>query len=122
MTDPELGGELVVHLLYSRTRAHILHLTTNSYSEHVALQEYYEKIVDLADALAENMQGKVGFLEYDGIEDMDWGEHSKSMLLALRSWIDTHRQDVSDESDVQNQIDEILAQISRTYYKVEMLG
>lgn len=122
MTDPELGGEFVVHLLYSRTRAHILHLTTTSYAEHVALQEYYEKIVDLADALAENMQGKTGILEYDGIEDLDWGENGMSLMLVLRNWIDTHRKEISDESDVQNQIDEVQALISRTYYKLETLS
>lgn len=122
MTDPDLGGELVVRLFHARTRAHILHLQTRSYSEHKALNEFYDQIVGLADALAENMQGKAGILAYDDISEPDWGRDSKVLLLSLSAWIQENRGDISDATDVQNQIDEVMALISQTFYKIEMLG
>lgn len=36
-----------------RTAAHLIHLTTKSYAEHVALDEFYTGLVDLVDTFAE---------------------------------------------------------------------
>lgn len=122
MTDPELGGELIVRLFTARTQAHVFHLQTPSYAEHKALEDFYTDIVGLADALAENMQGKTGVLDYSDPGLGDPPEDSLKMLLALRRWISDNRADVSDESDVQNQIDEVQSLISSTYYKIETLS
>ncbi len=46
-----------------RTVTHILHLKTKSYSEHKALNEFYDGIADLADDLAEATQGQYGLLD-----------------------------------------------------------
>lgn len=46
-----------------RTVTHIQHLKTKSYSEHKALNEFYDGIVDLADDLAEATQGQYGLLD-----------------------------------------------------------
>ena len=51
-------NEYVGTLMQSRNQAHIFHLQTSSYSQHIALQEYYEGIVDLIDSLVEAYQGK----------------------------------------------------------------
>jgi len=40
-------------LFASRTQAHIFHLQTTSYAQHIALGEYYGGIVDLVDGLTE---------------------------------------------------------------------
>lgn len=127
MVNKTLGGELVYRLFESRTDAHILHLKTRSYSEHKALEEYYTRIVDLTDALAENMQGRVGILDYTEPEDEeseDYADENEAnkMLLDLLLWVSENREKVSDQSDIQNQIDEIVALISSTYYKIETLS
>ena len=39
-------GEFFLKLLHAATNGHILHLQTKSYSEHKALQKYYEELPD----------------------------------------------------------------------------
>ena len=50
-------------LFASRSQAHIYHLQTKSYAEHVALQAYYEGIVDMIDSIVEAYQGKHGIIK-----------------------------------------------------------
>jgi hypothetical protein len=51
-------SEMVCRLLHSQTQVHIFHLQTKSYSEHKALQGYYEGIDALVDGVIESYQGK----------------------------------------------------------------
>jgi hypothetical protein len=44
-------------LFHSGTNAHFMHLQTDSYAKHKALQKYYEGIIDLVDTWAETYQG-----------------------------------------------------------------
>ena len=53
----EQFGSFIGTLFQSRTQAHIMHLQSNSYAQHVALQGYYEEIVDIIDSLVESYQG-----------------------------------------------------------------
>jgi hypothetical protein len=57
-------NEYIGLLLQSRTQTHIFHLQTKSYAKHVALQSYYEDIVDLIDDIVEAYQSS-----YDIITD-----------------------------------------------------
>jgi hypothetical protein len=45
---------MVSILLHSQTQVHIFHLQTKSYSEHKALQGYYEGIDALVDGIIES--------------------------------------------------------------------
>ena len=56
-------GEFIATLFLSRELAHRYHLSTKSYSQHKALQHFYEDILDLTDDLAEMVQGAHGILE-----------------------------------------------------------
>lgn len=56
-------AEIVGQLFAARTYAHNCHLKTSSYSKHMALNEFYDGIVDLADSLAEAAQGVYGKLD-----------------------------------------------------------
>ena len=55
--------EMISLLLHSRTQVHTLHLQTESYPEHMALNGYYDGIGDLFDGLVESYQGKYGILK-----------------------------------------------------------
>ena len=55
-------AEMISLLLHSRTQTHTLHLQTDSFSEHMALNGYYDGIVDLVDGLVESFQGKYGII------------------------------------------------------------
>lgn len=57
---------LLTEILRMRDQAHILHLQTNSYAEHNALQVMYEGLVDIFDRLIETYQGKYGRIYFQG--------------------------------------------------------
>jgi len=54
--------KLVSLLFNARTNAHIAHLQTKSYAQHIALNELYEGILGIADSFAESAQGTQGIL------------------------------------------------------------
>ena len=54
--------KLVSLLFNARTNAHIAHLQTKSYAQHIALGDLYEGILDIADSFAESAQGTQGIL------------------------------------------------------------
>lgn len=51
------ASQLVGHLFLSRDVAHSVHLNTRSFSKHMALNTFYDEIIDLADKFAEAYQG-----------------------------------------------------------------
>ena len=56
------ASKFVGMLMNSRSQAHSFHLTTQSYAQHNALQNYYESIVPLLDDWAEAYMGRYGRL------------------------------------------------------------
>ena len=52
----EQFGTFIGTLMQSRNQAHIYHLQTNSFAQHMALQCYYEGIIPLFDGLVESYQ------------------------------------------------------------------
>lgn len=58
----EAAAKIVARMFADRTYTHMKHLSTGNYSEHIALDEFYGCVVDLADKFAETAQGKFGKL------------------------------------------------------------
>ena len=50
-------GDFIGQLFLARDVAHSVHLNTRSYAKHKALNEFYTKVVELADTFAEAYQG-----------------------------------------------------------------
>lgn len=122
ITTPEAAAEFVMRLIIAGDHAHILHFKTRSYAQHVALGSFYEEIEELLDGLAESVQGKVGILDYPTDLQVPLAATPIKFLRELNAYIQDKREEVSSESDVQNQIDEIVTLISQTYYKIETLS
>ena len=68
MNEQDTIAKMIGILFYSRTYAHMAHLKTSSFAKHKALNEFYDEIVDLADTLAEAVQGKYDKLDIPYIE------------------------------------------------------
>lgn len=64
-------AEIIGVMFMSRTYAHMAHLKTGSFSQHKALNEFYDGVVDLADSLAEASQGLFGRLDIPFVDMMD---------------------------------------------------
>lgn len=117
---PSIAG-LIMQLFHARTNAHVQHLRTRSYAAHVALNEFYDSIVGLTDALAEAYQGREGILDYP---ELPYKAESDPIMMirGLRRYIDENRLSMCSESEIQNLIDEIVAQMDSTLYKLENLS
>ena len=107
-------------LLHSRNQVHIYHLQTKSFSEHSALNTYYDSIGDLFDGLVESYQGKYGIIgkyECDGFDSYSSNEQVVNYFKKMTEEIEDLRQSVK-ESYLQNQIDGVVELIYSTIYKL----
>jgi hypothetical protein len=114
---------MVSTLLHSRTQVHIFHLQTKSYSEHKALQKYYEGIDGLVDGIIESYQGKYDIIKnYDSTKPEDYksSEQVINYFKSLDTMINSVRKNVK-ESFIQNQIDTVQELIYSTLYKLRFL-
>ena len=117
------AAELVMRCFHARTAAHVFHLGTKSYAEHKALNDFYDDIVGLVDTFAETYQGLYGLLPLNGTAYAP-GMNPKAMLAGLLGWIQANRYDAAAKTDtaLQNIIDEIVALIAQTSYKLKFLA
>jgi hypothetical protein len=115
--------EMVSILLHSQTQVHIFHLQTKSYSEHKALQNYYEGIDGLVDGVIESYQGKYDVLTgYKSIKTEEYKSNEQIIkyFKSLDSMVEKNRKEIK-ESFIQNQIDTIQELIYSTLYKLRFL-
>lgn len=116
--------EMVCQLLHSQTQVHIFHLGTKSYSEHKALQGYYEGIDALTDGLIESYQGKYGLLSnYKSYKNQSY-KNKNQVLKYFTGLLNTieEKRDCCDDSYIQNQIDTVQELIYSTMYKLKFLN
>jgi hypothetical protein len=118
-------AEFVSTLLASRTQAHIYHWQAQgqgSYAAHKALNEYYDEIVGLVDELVETYQGKYGII-YGYLPTAIIKEDGSYRMYfeALSKYVDIKRQTLTQDSYIQNQIDEITGLVESTKYKLKNL-
>jgi hypothetical protein len=98
-------------------------LQTKTYSEHKALQKYYEGIDGLVDGIVESYQGKYEIITgYKTIKTVDYKstEQVISYFKELDENIEKNRTSVK-ESYIQNQIDTVQELIYSTLYKLRFL-
>ncbi len=119
-SDPVM--QFTMCLLHSVTNAHILHLTTKSYAEHKALEDYYTEIGDLVDGFVEAFQGKYGLL-HDFTADYALPGQPVAYMTYLKEEVETLRRSEKfpQDSELQNTVDEIAQLIDSTLYKLRFL-
>lgn len=121
-------AKFVSKLFESREMAHIYHLQIKgdgSYAAHKALDEYYSGILDLIDSLIEIYQGQYDIIEnYDIIDTSNTNNIDKiEYFTNLAQFIKDTRYTaiLKEDTHLQNIIDEIVALIYHTLYKLKML-
>ncbi len=116
----ESAAAFVSVLFHSATVTHFMHLQTKSFAQHMALGEYYDAIVELADKWAEAYQGC-----YDIITNYPKEFHLATdpvkYLTQIKDFVNDLRKDLPSESQLQNIVDEIADQIDSTLYKLRFL-
>lgn len=120
MTAAQLMGVLFL----GRNVAHSVHLNTRSYSKHVALQTFYDSVIDVADAFAEAYQGRNGLIGPIAIPAAKKTTNIIEFLQDQLEEIEKGRYDVCNKSDstLQQLIDNIVELYLTTLYKLRFLA
>jgi hypothetical protein len=119
----QLMASFISTLFSSRTQSHIFHLQVTgpgSFAAHSALNTYYDEIIGLADGLVESFQGRYGIVTgYKG--EGQWIENTSDIVKyfeALCMYVEKNRVSLVQDSYIQNQVDEVVALIESTKYKL----
>lgn len=120
-TNTAVAAEFFKTLLDAVTAAHLLHLQSRSYAQHIALGEFYSELEDLADGLIEAYQGK-----YDIVTGYPMGPSLPNadpvaFMSQLSDYVRRTRAAVASDSELQNDIDSIQTLIDSTLYKLKNL-
>ena len=118
------AAQLLGLLFLGRNAAHSVHLNTRSYSKHVALNIFYERIIGVADDFAEAYQGRHGLIGPIAIPAAKKTTNIIEFLQAQLDEIEKGRYEVCDKSDssIQQLIDNIIEVYLRTLYKLRFLA
>ena len=116
--------EMACQILHSQKQAHIFHLGTKSFAEHMALNGYYGGIDELIDGIIESYQGKYGLLtNYKSYKNQSY-KNKNQVLKYFTGLLNTieEKRDCCDDSYIQNQIDTVQELIYSTMYKLKFLN
>lgn len=115
--------EIVSYFNTAKQQAIVWHQQTTSFSEHKALNEFYDEILGLLDELSESSAGIFGRLKGYEVHDLvDWTstEDTIAYYKNCYSWLQTERKTAPQESWIQNQLDEIAQLLGSTLYKLTL--
>jgi hypothetical protein len=111
-------------LFLARDLAHREHLKTKSYAQHKALGNFYNGIIENADAIAEAYQGQYGLMK--NLEILGYKD-SKEIIIELQAqvkWIKDNRYKICEKDDtpIQNLIDAAVETYLSALYKLRFLS
>lgn len=118
------AADFVGTLFLARDVAHSVHLNTRSYAKHVALNAFYDGIIDHADAFAEAYQGRHGLIGPISLMSAKKTTNIVDFLESSLADIEEMRYKVCDKTDtpIQQLIDNIVELYLTTLYKLKFLA
>jgi hypothetical protein len=118
------AAEFIGLLFLARDVTHSVHLNTRSYSKHVALNIFYDRIIGAADDFAEAYQGRHGLIGPITLHSAKKTTNVIEFLEDSLKEIEDARYEVCDKSDssLQQLIDNIIEIYLRTLYKLKFLA
>lgn len=118
------AADFVGTLFLARDVAHSVHLNTRSFSKHMALNTFYDEIIEHADAFAEAYQGRHGLIGPISLMSAKKNGNITEFLQDSLADIEKMRYEVCDKSDssLQQLIDNIVELYLTTLYKLKFLA
>ena len=115
-------GEFAMCMLNGVTAGHIHHLGTDSYSQHMALGDFYDGLDDLSDKFIEAYQGKYSKIIF-AEKALFLGENGLELVAYIGSEIASYRKmpGFPQDSELQNIVDELADLVASTLYKLRFL-
>ena len=119
--------EIIQRVFCSRNIAHLTHWKAASYSEHMALGEFYEGVTDLLDSFVEKYQAAFGLIKFKEDEGREEKEEAKKNIVPHLQddvkWIVDNRSKLAkDAPPLENVIDELVGFYLQTIYKLKFLS
>ena len=122
MLTKAAAGRFVMDCMAARTDAHLLHLQTRSYAQHIALQEFYDGLVDLVDRFAETYMGMEGvFASFPAPGGSGRPADPKALIDAFLAKVQAVRRQCDDTPACANVLDDVLTLTYATRYKLMTL-
>ena len=111
-------------LFLARDVAHSVHLNTRSFSKHMALNIFYDRIIGAADDFAESYQGRHGLIGPITLHSAKKTANIIEFLESQLADIEAARYDVVPKTDssLQQLIDNIVELYLTTLYKLKFLA
>ena len=118
------ANDFVGMLFLARDVAHSVHLNTRSFSKHMALNTFYDEIIELADGFAEAYQGRHGLIGPIYLMSAKKTGNVVEFLQDQLDEIESGRYDVckKDDTPLQNLIDGIIELYLSTLYRLRFLA
>lgn len=119
-------AEFISYLFSCRTVLHILHLKTNKYSTHRALNKAYKEILEITDSIAEKASGYLkshlqGFKDFpvQKYEDTD----PSTYIQEVKDYVQTQRYTAFDKnySPIQNELDNLTNLLDEVSYLLTLI-
>jgi hypothetical protein len=122
--DSKMMGRLIEVLFLSREIAHREHLRTKSFSQHMALNTFYDEVIGIADSIAEAYQGRHGIIDSIPMLDNPMTKDIADLLEEQLASVEKLRYSAVDKNEtaIQNLIDEAVALYLSTLYKLRNLS
>lgn len=114
--------ELVSRVFAARNVAHLAHWKTQSFSQHMALGDFYDTIIDQLDALVEAYQGQFGLIGNVALKVPAKAEII-SFLEDELVWLNENCESCTQENEsLENLYQNIVASYQTTLYKLKNLS
>ena len=111
----------IIQCFAVRTSAHLLHLSSTSYAQHIALNEFYDALLGLTDQYAEVYMGLEGQIKsWPGPATVE----RKDPIVLLEDFLESVQAEVADDIDSQaltNILAEMEALTAQSLYKLRSL-
>ena len=122
--DTTMMGRLIALMFLGRELAHREHLRTKSYAQHMALNTFYDEIIDIADSIAEAYQGRHGIIANIPMLTNDTQGAIDVVLEKQLAAIEKLRYTAvpKEETAIQNLIDGAVELYLSTIYKLRNLS
>jgi len=109
-------GKFIGMLFQSRDMMHLMHLKTESFAEHKALNAYYDGILELTDSFTESYFGYYGRVDISIPQST--AEDAITHLKSLAKTIDSERENYP--TCLQNILDEMSSLVYKTLYLLSL--
>lgn len=117
-------SDFIGELFLARDVAHSVHLNTRSFSKHMALNTFYDEIIELADKFAEAYQGRYTLIGPITLQSARKTGNVTEFLQDSLDTVEKLRYEVCEKTEtaLQNIIDEIVGLYLSTLYKLKFLA